>query len=103
MKVIYEIQDDKKVLFRGDPSEIMHIWNTTYLADWAFQEIYGHLDRDANKYIDKWEGRLRIACIIDEIDAGPGSHYWPMSMTAGINPPVPQYILSATTNDCSSV
>jgi hypothetical protein len=70
----YEIQDDKGVLFKGTPMEIMYIWGSNYYNDEFFEKTYGHLNRNPKHIIKEWEGRLRVVAIIDEADRGPGKH-----------------------------
>jgi hypothetical protein len=74
MKLIYEIHDDKGVIKSGEYYEIIHIWNTNYLSDWAYEQYYGHLNRNPNYFIMEWHGKLRLFCVIDENMSGPGIH-----------------------------
>ncbi|MCW3102441.1 MAG: hypothetical protein JWO09_881 [Bacteroidetes bacterium] len=74
MKQIYEIHDDNGVIKSGEYYELIHIWNANYLADWAFEKYYGHLNRNPDFLIREWYGKLRLFCLIDENMSGPGKH-----------------------------
>jgi len=62
----FEIQDDKQVLFRGSPIEVMRIWEALTVYKRGQRAEF-----EAQKHLipfKKWQGNIRIVSIIHEMD-----------------------------------
>jgi len=70
----YAILDDNGIIFKGRLDMMVYAWNTNYLADFAFKNIYGHSKRDPKWIIKKYNGDLRLIQIVDKTNDGPGEH-----------------------------
>jgi hypothetical protein len=70
----YEIIDDKKVLFSGDPRQALEVWSSIWGSDKINES---EKEKEGRKLpFETWEGSLRLISkiTIDEHNQGPGMH-----------------------------
>lgn len=71
---MWEIHDDNGVIFKGKQRQMVYAWDINYLADWAFEELYGHTNRDPKWIIKVWHGSLKLVQVIERTNDPQGKN-----------------------------
>jgi len=69
---LFEIHDDKEMLFRGSPLEVMRIWNV--LSLFKKNELKEFEKTKHLMPFNSWEGNIKIVSVIEEFNYRPGTH-----------------------------
>ena len=70
----WEIHDAHGVIFRGRLDEMVYAWDINYLADWAFEKMYGNRNRDPKWIIHEFSRNLKLVQVLYELPCGNGNH-----------------------------